>query len=201
MATIQHVPETTALATGAPGTFPPVQVLPQTRGSRVSRREVVERALRWIENRIPFDARSSVPEFVQSGHPYRADSSGFVSMAWRLPSSLSSRILEQNAPCTRIQIQSLLPGDAVLYPRKHVVLFHSWTSADKTSFHALEESRAFGCISSVRSASAQGRFSCRFARIFDEPLDSVHQSVMERFLANAAIEGAGEDADADDGSS
>jgi hypothetical protein len=167
-------------------TFPPVAAAPETRGGRVSRREVIERALRWVENRVPYSQTGAAPEFVTSGEQYRTDCSGFVSMAWRLRTSLTTATLEASAPCARIEKSALLSGDILLYPGHHTVVFYSWANAEHTLYYALEaKGRRWGTIASVRSVNAEGYFACRFNNIFDEPLTEAHHALVQQQLSGA----------------
>ncbi len=65
------------------------------------------------------------------------DCSGFVSRCWRLERPYSTR--ELGALCRELPSEKdLQPGDIMLRPGVHVVLFIRWVDAEKTRFHAAE---------------------------------------------------------------
>jgi len=98
-------------------------------GALVRREEILARARRWIDARVPYD---------RSGRRdgYRTDCSGFLSYAWRLDRSYTTRDLDQ-VSCP-ISPAELLPGDGLLWQKRsgdrvgHVVLFAAWADARHT---------------------------------------------------------------------
>jgi hypothetical protein len=77
---------------------------------------------------------------------YRQDCSGFVSMAWNLPSNEWTGSLGQYG--VRITKDDLQPGDILLFhnlsdPQKgsHVVIFGGWTDYTRTYYTAYEQTR------------------------------------------------------------
>lgn len=95
----------------------------------ITRDKIIKRARVWVKKRVSYS---------QSRHyrGYRRDCSGFVSMAWGLKKSYTTRTISKRAK--RIRISSLKPGDAVLIPG-HVSIFGGWKSKKKRTYWALEE--------------------------------------------------------------
>lgn len=95
----------------------------------ITRAEVLSRASSWIKGRVPYS---------QHGYHagYRRDCSGFVSMAWKLDTSYSSRSIRSKA--RRISVSALKPGDAVLTPG-HVALFAGWKNRARGEYIAVEQ--------------------------------------------------------------
>jgi hypothetical protein len=97
--------------------------------SAITRPEVIARATSWVKRRIPYSQHR-----YYAG--YRRDCSGFVSMAWRLDRSYSSRTIRSKA--RRISIAALRPGDAVLTPG-HVAIFGGWKNKARREYIAIEQ--------------------------------------------------------------
>ena len=95
----------------------------------ITRSEVLKRATSWVKRRVPYSQRG----YFQG---YRRDCSGFVSMAWKLNTSYSSRTI--SAKARRISISSLRPGDAVLRPG-HVAIFGGWKNKSRREYIAIEQ--------------------------------------------------------------
>jgi len=95
----------------------------------ITRAEVLSRASSWIKRRVPYS---------QHGYHagYRRDCSGFVSMAWKLDKSYSSRSIGSRA--RRVSISALKPGDAVLTPG-HVAIFAGWKNRARREYIAVEQ--------------------------------------------------------------
>jgi len=95
----------------------------------ITRAKVLERARVWVKKKVSYS---------QYRHykGYRRDCSGFVSMAWKLGRSYSSRTIASRA--RRIPIKALQPGDAVLVPG-HVSLFAGWKDKKARTYWALEQ--------------------------------------------------------------
>ncbi|WP_052867029.1 peptidoglycan-binding protein [Streptomyces niger] len=102
-----------------------------------TRAEIIARAKTWIAARVPYN---------MNGHwsdGYRADCSGFVSMAWGLGSSQWTGSLGRYA--VRITKDELAPGDILLYHNttnpsvgSHVTIFGGWANAAHTKYVAYE---------------------------------------------------------------
>jgi hypothetical protein len=96
----------------------------------ISRSEIVERACSWLRDSVPH----SPTKFHQNEHGiYRADCSGFVSMAWGLPGRPEERHGGLDTPGL-VLVSSLIPpeelkaGDVVISADDpgHVVIFAAW---------------------------------------------------------------------------
>jgi len=95
----------------------------------LTRSQIIARAKSWVVKRVPYS---------QSRHyrGYRQDCSGFVSMAWGLKRSITSRTISSAG--RRIPISKLKPGDAVWKPG-HVSIFGGWKNKSKRQYWALEQ--------------------------------------------------------------
>ena len=105
----------------------------------VTRAEVIDRASEWSAKRVPY-SQSRYHE------GYRTDCSGYVSMAWGLPDSLTTWTIPRVAK--RIGKGELKPGDVLLNndggALRHVVIFGGWANAEKTSYIGYEENGPLG---------------------------------------------------------
>ncbi len=108
------------------------------------RREIVARAFRWVEEGVKYStSRNHTNEYGS----YRRDCSGFVSMAWQLGQSLSTRNMAPFNGDVSYELSDyaeLLPGDALnrRRPRRgnyHVALFAGWANPERTEFYMLHE--------------------------------------------------------------
>jgi hypothetical protein len=82
-----------------------------------ARRTILERGFGWLDKGVEYSQSRSF-------EGYRTDCSGFVSMAWGLKTSQSTRSFGGGADATRLSSKSeLLPGDALVHPGHHAVLF------------------------------------------------------------------------------
>jgi len=95
----------------------------------ITRATILKRANVWVKKKVPY----SQSRYYKG---YRRDCSGFVSMAWKLKKSYTTRTISKRAK--RIKISSLKPGDAVLIPG-HVSLFGGWKNKKKRTYYALEQ--------------------------------------------------------------
>lgn len=96
----------------------------------ITRSDVIARAHSWVTKKVIYSQRSTFAG-------YRRDCSGFVSMAWRLGTSYTSRSIHRVAK--RIPISQLRAGDAVR-TTGHVAIFVKWKSKAKRTYVAMEES-------------------------------------------------------------
>ena len=96
----------------------------------ITRNQVLSRAMSWVRHRVPYSQHR-----YYAG--YRRDCSGFVSMAWMLGSSYSSRTISSRA--VRVPIAKLKRGDAVLERGRHVALFGGWVNKRNRTYVAIEE--------------------------------------------------------------
>lgn len=97
----------------------------------ITRAEIIARSKKWVAKRVPYSQH-------RYHRGYRQDCSGFVSMAWRLKRSYTSRTLHTRAK--RVPIAKLKPGDAVWKPG-HVSIFGGWKNKKKRQYYALEQTQ------------------------------------------------------------
>jgi hypothetical protein len=95
----------------------------------------LERAESWVEAGVPYSMDAT-----RDG--YRTDCSGFVSMAWGLPESLTTVTLPE--VCRPIAASELRAGDVLLNTAPgsagHVVLFDRWANPQHTAYIGYEQS-------------------------------------------------------------
>lgn len=101
-------------------------------GGEISRAEVIARAKYWLSKKddIVYNQEGWYPD--QDGRLYRTDCSGYVSMAWHLGTSATTRNLAEYS--VEISRDALPPGDALNDYDTHVILFAKWDNADHTRF-------------------------------------------------------------------
>lgn len=137
------------LRASAAGTSPATSTTTlQAPNSEISREDVIERAMFWVENPRPNSIDGSSPGI--DGMAWRMDCSGFVSMAWNLRRSDgdtgtgTGQLPEVLEP---IEEGDLRPGDALLLTpgdngqSGHVVLFDGWNNDLHTEYRGLEQVR------------------------------------------------------------
>lgn len=119
----------------------------------ITRDEIMRRAEFWVAKHIPYSMNAYAPD--PQGTRYRTDCSGFVSMAVKAGTSLSTVTLPSISH--PIGWEDLLPGDLVgtLGPGTggasgHVTLFKSWVDASHTAYHTLECKGDAGCVAYQR---------------------------------------------------
>ncbi|WP_380608155.1 NlpC/P60 family protein [Streptantibioticus rubrisoli] len=122
------VPRSTAAQTGKP----------------ISRSVVMARAQSWIAEGVPYNRNAYNSD---SNGTYRQDCSGFVSMAWSLPSSQANNYGETTGTLTNFatelnSLDDLQPGDMLDNISTHVVLFKGWADANRTTAMILEEAHS-----------------------------------------------------------
>lgn len=123
----------------------PAQAEAATRAKTITRSTVLDRAKLWVKHRVPYSQRG-----YHKG--YRRDCSGFVSMAWKVGKSYTTRTLHlvsYKVPRSKARV-----GDAVLY-RGHVVIFGGWKSKSRGTFYAYEEP-TWGKVARKRVKSVRG---------------------------------------------
>ena len=105
--------------------------------------EAIERARSWVEANVGYSGSNY---FTNEYGTYRTDCSGYISMAWGLPSSLTTVTLPSVSYA--IAKDALEPGDILNNPLPgtsgHVVLFAGWADAQQTEYYAYEESPSGG---------------------------------------------------------
>ncbi|MER7717353.1 peptidoglycan-binding protein [Streptomyces flaveolus] len=104
----------------------------------ITRTDIIERAKTWVTAKVPY----SMTAYWSDG--YRQDCSGYVSMAWNLPTNEWTGSL--GAFADRITKEELQPGDILLFHNasdpqagSHVVIFGGWTDDKHTSYTAYEQ--------------------------------------------------------------
>jgi hypothetical protein len=134
-------------------------LLPTT-AHAITRTAVLDRAHGWVAKKVRYSQSSSFAG-------YRRDCSGFVSMAWKLGRSYTSRTIQ--AVAVRIPLSHLRPGDAVHTPG-HVAIFVKWANKARTAYVAMEES-SWGrpALHHVRSLG-RGATALRYRGIQEAPL-------------------------------
>ncbi len=104
-----------------------------------ARQSILARAKNWSDRGVAYSSGVHL-----SG--YRTDCSGFVSMCWDLPRSLTTASLPSVAH--RISAADLQPGDILLNTSPgrggHAVMFDHWANARHTAYMAYEETPS-GC--------------------------------------------------------
>ncbi len=92
----------------------------------VARSTMIARGQDWVDKHIPYN---------KTYDGYRTDCSGFVSMCWQLPTPghTTSTLPGVSSTISRGELQ---PGDAILCPGTHVVLFAGW--ADSSHYIGME---------------------------------------------------------------
>jgi hypothetical protein len=137
----------------------------------IARDHAMARANDWLTRHVPYNqgACASDPEFV--GKTYREDCSGYVSMAWGLPSS--KVVSEFAAISTRLSSWSQLqPGDALVSPdgTSHIVLFAGWTDTAHTKFTVWHEANtARGTVVDNSGTWLNGYVGYRYNHITGAP--------------------------------
>lgn len=110
-------------------------LLPAGEAMALTRAEIVGRAKRWVDLKVPYSQASYF-------ETYRQDCSGMASMAWRLDRSYSTRTLAPfGEPVTRDELQ---PGDMLLKYDYHAAIFYKWANAEHTHYWTLEQSGGTG---------------------------------------------------------
>ncbi|MCS0604937.1 VCBS repeat-containing protein [Streptomyces sp. LP11] len=101
----------------------------------ITRSEVIDRAQSWLGKGLKYNQG----EYYAG---YRTDCSGYVSMAWRLSSSLTTDTFASAGVTESISKGDLKAGDALLNDAVrddgHVALFEKWTDSSHTSYIGYE---------------------------------------------------------------
>jgi len=107
----------------------------------VNQTEVLKRAQTWTSSRVPY---SQARRFLG----YRSDCSGFVSYALGLGKPGATTNTLWNVTVT-IPKHRLVPGDLLLAPGRHVVMFGGWANSARTSYTAYEQASSVGSTKRV----------------------------------------------------
>uniref|UniRef100_UPI003EBF46EA NlpC/P60 family protein n=2 Tax=Streptomyces TaxID=1883 RepID=UPI003EBF46EA len=128
---------------GSEGQGPVTPVGPSAFGARsaavtaptISRSSVIQRAATWVGEGLDYNQGA-----YHDG--YRMDCSGYVSMAWKLSSSLTTNTFAGAGVTKSISKGDLKAGDALLNDAAgnsgHVALFHKWANDAHTSYWGYE---------------------------------------------------------------
>ncbi|MFD1547852.1 hypothetical protein [Nonomuraea guangzhouensis] len=101
---------------------------------QLTREQIRQRAQSWVDASVPYSQSSCYSNQYGS---YRQDCSGFVSMAWGLTNSRTTRDFDPVSHA--IARADLLPGDALIKPDVHMALFVGWADAAHTQPIVQEE--------------------------------------------------------------
>ncbi|GAA1915721.1 hypothetical protein [Streptantibioticus ferralitis] len=123
----------------------------------ITRGTVMARAQSWITEGVPYNRYAYNTD---DNGTYRQDCSGFVSMAWHLPSSSANNYGETTGTLPNFatelnSLDDLRPGDMLDNISTHVVLFKGWADSSHTTAMILEEAHA------GTNAREDGRFYTR----------------------------------------
>lgn len=139
----------------------------------LTRPEVVFRARAWISKGVTYSQSSYFAG-------YRQDCSGFVSMAWGLGRSYTTRDIATTA--IRVPYSQLRLGDAVLQPG-HVQVFGGWKDKAAGTYVALEESMwGTPAHSRVKQLPTSGE-GLRFRGIVESPISGIPTAPVASLLA------------------
>jgi hypothetical protein len=140
----------------------------------IYRHEVVARAQNWhphAPGRVPYDQAASY-------QGYRADGSGYASMALGLPAPGPNSAALLASYCDRIPPARLGPGDLVVNATggpdaREVMIFERWTGPSRTAYWAYQQRRGYGTDHLVRGAglTRDGRHvACHPRNLRDDPV-------------------------------
>ncbi len=149
-------------------------------GTPNTRLGIMTRGFDWVDRHVMY---SQTPQSKYDG--YRTDCSGFVSMAWDKPApgNTTSTFYTVEHP---IGWDALIPGDALVRPGHHIMLFAGWLNKAHTEFCTLEEYN-WGHPASVLhhyTSSYKGTYTP--VRVDDMP----HQKCFSPRLEKDVIDGA-----------
>ncbi len=128
----------------------------------IGRATVLARAQSWIDSKVPY---SQTKKF----GGYRTDCSGFTSMAWQTakPGYCTATL---HLVSSVIASSALLPGDVLVKPHYHAVVFYGWVDASHTTYVSYEEiGPATACIRTLASEIAFGYIPYRYRHITNDP--------------------------------
>lgn len=116
----------------------------------ITRPEVITRAISWVVQKVPY---SQTRWWTDQNGTYRQDCSGYVSMVWRTDQRINYWTGNLATISDRISSKSMKPGDILLLPGKHTVIFLGWANTAKTKFHLFEQYRTGTPARFLRNAS------------------------------------------------
>jgi hypothetical protein len=151
-----------------------------TTAHAITRADVLHRAHTWVAKKVLYSQHAHYAG-------YRRDCSGFVSMAWRLSHSYTSRTI--HAVATRVPLERLKAGDAVHTPG-HVAIFVKWANKAHTRYVAMEETHwGHPAMQRVRPLG-RGATGLRYRRISEDPIPVANDS-LTGVSALASVTGSG----------
>lgn len=137
----------------------------------ISRDHVMARADVWLTGHVPYNQSTCYGDPEYPGKSYREDCSGFVSMAWALPTSLVVSDFPRYA--TRLSSwQDMQPGDAMISPdgTSHMVLFAGWTNSQHTTFTVWHEANSSrGTVTDASGSWLNGYVAYRYNQMTSTP--------------------------------
>jgi Helix-turn-helix domain len=140
----------------------------------IYRHEVLARALSWhphAPGRVPYDQAGSY-------QGYRADGSGYASMALGLPAPGPNSAALLASYCDRLPPARLGPGDLVVNATggpdaREVMIFERWAGPSRTAYWAYQQRRGYGTDHLVRDTGLvrDGRhIACHPRNLRDDPV-------------------------------
>ncbi|WP_030622274.1 hypothetical protein [Streptomyces sclerotialus] len=109
-----------------------------TAAPTITRAEVLARTKFWFDRQVPYSQKRTYPD--PQGRQYRTDSSGYASMALKLPTpGFNTQGLASPAVTEKITKDQLQIGDLLLNKSKHVVIFAGWANPAKTRYWTYEQ--------------------------------------------------------------
>ncbi|MBD0741837.1 VCBS repeat-containing protein [Streptomyces sp. CBMA152] len=136
VATLVAAAAVTGMSVAGPGAATASAAGTSSVGGSITTAEVLSRAQYWVDHDVPYSQSSYTGD--PQGRSYRQDCSGFVSLAWHLPTSLTTWSLpDVAAPLGNLD--QLQPGDMLDNIDSHVVLFVSWADSGHTTANIMEE--------------------------------------------------------------
>jgi hypothetical protein len=112
-------------------------------GQPITRSEVIARAQYWYSKSLTYNEGGFADD--PEGKAYRTDCSGYVSMAWHLPTpnnyapdtgQLATSTYTTEISSSPSSSTDLQPGDILDDPGEHTFIFDKWDSASHTGFWA-----------------------------------------------------------------
>lgn len=143
------LPAPSTTTRGFSTTGPPRTPTPGRTGT-ITRPEVIARAVSWVTQGVPY---SQSRWWTDVNGSYRQDCSGYVAMVWRADQRINYWTGNLGTISDRIPSSTMRPGDILLLPGKHTVIFLGWANHQKTKFHLFEEYRTGYPARFVRNAS------------------------------------------------
>ncbi len=102
----------------------------------VDRAEVLRRAVGWVIQEVPY---SQTSWWTDEHGTYRQDCSGYVSMVWDLARETNYWTGNLATVSHQITSAALRPGDILLLPQEHTVIFAGWADVERTRFNLFEQ--------------------------------------------------------------